>query len=247
MYNLKGASKILIDIHHGPRVIELPTVIDRTEHSDQLAIGKELVPLLHNLVGPAYQVQIVFVQEGLDHVAAEYLADAALHIRRPPRGSFLGVRPQQVAHKPVLRDLDGPRDAADLLQVLQLGAETPVHAQYLLPDDCGHRHHIEHVREYLPQLQVVLSLALVVEPVDPVDARALVVAPQHEEVLGVLDLVGQEQAYALDGLLAPVHVVPQEQVVDIAREAPLLEYLDEIPILPMDIAYTITPNSYLQS
>lgn len=110
-----------------------------------------------------------------------------------------------------------------------------MHAEYLLVDDSCHGHHVEHIGEYLPQLEVVLPLALVVEAVEPVDGGALVVAPEHEEVLGVLDLVGQEQAHALDGLLAPVHIVPQEQVVDFSGVAALLEDPQQIPVLPVDV------------
>lgn len=67
------------------------------------------------------------------------------------------------------------------------------------------------------------GLTLVVEAVDAVDGGTLVVAPQQEEVLGVLDLVGQQQADGLQGLLAPVHVVPQEQVVGLWGEAAVLK------------------------
>jgi hypothetical protein len=65
-----------------------------------------------------------------------------------------------------------------------------VHAEDLLVDDGRERQHVEDVLELLPHLDVVSALALVVEAVDPVDRRALVIAAQHEKVLGVLDLVG---------------------------------------------------------
>lgn len=39
------------------------------------------------------------------------------------------------------------------------------------------------------------------------------VPPQDEEVLGVLDLVGQQQADGLQTLLAAVYIVAQKQVV----------------------------------
>ena len=47
----------------------------------------------------------------------------------------------------------------------------------------------------------------VVETIDTIDARALVVAPQYEEVLRVLDFVGEEETYRLERLLATVDVV----------------------------------------
>ena len=77
---------------------------------------------------------------------------------------------------------------------------------------------------------------LVVEPVNPVDARALVVPPQHEEVLRVLDLVRKEEANGLEGLLPAVHVITQEEVVRLGREAAVLEQSEQVVVLAVDIA-----------
>ena len=62
------------------------------------------------------------------------------------------------------------------------------------------------------------------------------VAPQNEEVLGVLDLVGQEQADGLERLLAAIYVVAEEEVVGLGREAAVLEEAEQVIILPVDIA-----------
>jgi hypothetical protein len=67
-----------------------------------------------------------------------------------------------------------------------------VHRENLLVDDSGNGKTVEAVGEGLPELDVVPSLALVVEAVDAVDGRALVVAAEDEEVLGVFDLVCEE-------------------------------------------------------
>jgi len=72
---------------------------------------------------------------------------------------------------------------------------------------------IEAVGEGLPKLDIETPFAFVVEPVDPVNTGALVVSPEEEKVLWVLDFVGQEEADGLQGLLASVHVVAQKQVV----------------------------------
>lgn len=72
-----------------------------------------------------------------------------------------------------------------------------MHREDLLVDDGSDGQAVEAVGECLPQLDVVSSLALVVEAVDTVDRGALVVTAEDEEVLRVLDLVCEEQA---DGL-----------------------------------------------
>ena len=63
------------------------------------------------------------------------------------------------------------------------------------------------------------------------------VAPEQEEVLGVLDFVAEEQANSLDGLFAAIDVVTQEQVVSLGREASVLENPQQVIVLAVHIAY----------
>lgn len=82
-------------------------------------------------------------------------------------------------------------DAADLLHRIQVGTETTMHGEDLLIDDGGNGQTVEAVGEGLPQLDVVPTLTLVVKAINAIDGGALVVAAQNEEVLWILDLVGQ--------------------------------------------------------
>ena len=130
----------------------------------------------------------------------------------------------------------GAHDPANLLHRVQVGAQAAVHREDLLVDDGRDGQAVEAVGEGLPQLDVVAALALIVEAVDAVDGGALVVPAEDEEVLGVLYLVGEEQAYGLEGLLASVDVVAKEQVVSLRREAPVLEEAQQVVVLPVDVA-----------
>lgn len=67
-----------------------------------------------------------------------------------------------------------------------------MHGEDLLVDDGGNWEAVEAVGKGLPELDVVSSLALVVEAVDTIDGSALVVAAENEEVLWVFDLVCEE-------------------------------------------------------
>jgi hypothetical protein len=98
-----------------------------------------------------------------------------------------------------------------------------VHGEDFLVDNSGDRQTVEAVCEGLPQLDVVATLALVVEAVDAVDRRTLVVAAKHEEVLGVLDLVCEEQADGLERLLAAVYIVAEEEVVGLWWETAIFK------------------------
>lgn len=110
-----------------------------------------------------------------------------------------------------------------------------MHGKNLLVDDSGDRKAVEAIGEGLPKLDVVATLALVVEAIDSVDRGALVVTSEDEEVFGVLDLVGKEQANSLKRLLTSVDVVTEEEVVGLGREATILEESEEIVVLSVDI------------
>jgi len=47
-------------------------------------------------------------------------------------------------------------------------------------------------------------------PVNAVDRGALVVPTQHEKILGILDLVGKEEADALKTLGSAIYIVAEE-------------------------------------
>jgi len=53
-------------------------------------------------------------------------------------------------------------------------------------------------------------LNLIVKSVNPIDAGTLVISTEQEEIQWVLDLIGEQQADRLQGLLAPIHVVPEK-------------------------------------
>jgi hypothetical protein len=110
-----------------------------------------------------------------------------------------------------------------------------VHGEDLLVNDGGNRKAVEAVGEGLPKLDVVSSLALIVEAVDAVDRGTLVIAAEDEEVLGVLDLVGKKQADGLERLLTTIDVVTKEEVVGLGRETAVLEQTEKVVVLAVDI------------
>lgn len=131
--------------------------------------------------------------------------------------------------------ISGTHDPTDLLHRVEIRAQTTVHGENLLVDDRRNRQTVEAVGESLPELDVVSPLALVVETIDTVDRGTLVVAAQNEEILGVLDLVCQEQANGFERLLATIHVVPKEEVVGFRGESTVFEQTKEIVVLSVDV------------
>ena len=60
------------------------------------------------------------------------------------------------------------------------------------------------------------------------------VAAQEEEVLGILDLVREQQANGLERLLATVNVVAEEEVVRLRRETAVLKQPQQVKVLGGD-------------
>ena len=62
------------------------------------------------------------------------------------------------------------------------------------------------------------------------------VAAEDEEVFGVLDLVGEEEADGLETLFPAVDVVAEEEIVGFWREPAVLEQPQKVVVLSVDIS-----------
>lgn len=170
----------------------------------------------------ADEIEVMLPQELCHPIRTESIGNASVVL--PPAPDLpVGIRPQEVAQQSLIRHVDRPLDLPYLIHALQLGREAAVHAEDLVVDDGGHRQAVEAVGEELPQPDAEPALALVVEAVDAVDGGTFVVASEEEEVVGVLDLVCQQEADGLDALLPSVDVVAEEEVVGARWEAAILE------------------------
>lgn len=117
-----------------------------------------------------------------------------------------------------------------------------MHCEDLLVNNGSNGQAVKAVSKGLPQLNVISSLALVVEAVDAVDRGAFVITAEDEEVLWVFDLVRKQEADRLQRLLSSVDVVTQEEVVGFRWESTVFEESQEIVILAVDIAANLNAN-----
>ena len=133
--------------------------------------------------------------------------------------------------------------------------QTTVHGEDLFVDDRGNGQAVETVGKSLPQFDVISSFAwktsvrhpapprpargrsrtFVVKSVNPVDTRALVVSTEDEKVLGVLDLVREQETDRLEGLLSSVDIITQEEVICLGGEPAVLEQSQQVVVLPVDV------------
>jgi hypothetical protein len=77
----------------------------------------------------------------------------------------------------------------------------------------------------------------IIEAINSINGGALMIPSQQEEVLRVLDLIGQHETNTLNGLFSPVNIVPQEEVVLVAGVPSVLEQLDKVRVLAVDVAW----------
>mmetsp|Transcript_41384 Transcript_41384/g.90870 ORF Transcript_41384/g.90870 Transcript_41384/m.90870 type:complete len:222 (+) Transcript_41384:497-1162(+) len=127
-------------------------------------------------------------------------------------------------------------DALDLLRRIQIGGESRVYAENLLVHHSRKRQHVKHLLELLPHFDIVATLAFIIEAIDPVDGSTLVVPAKQEKVLRILDLVSEQQTHALQSILPAVHIVPEEEVVCVRREAAVFEKTQQVMVLTMDVS-----------
>lgn len=111
-----------------------------------------------------------------------------------------------------------------------------VHAEHPPSHHCSNGQEFERIGDCFPQADSKLALALIVEAVDLVELTAFMISAEEEEVEGILDLVGHEQAKALKGLFAAINIVPQEEIAALSWLAHLLEDVQQVLELPVDVS-----------
>eukprot|EP00971_Amphidinium_carterae_P305624 6073618-Amphidinium_carterae.1 len=74
------------------------TIVWRREDGDKSSTGKEFVAILHNLVCPAYEIQVVLPAEALHYAGAK--GEGYPSVIVTPSARFLEwVRPQEIAQQ----------------------------------------------------------------------------------------------------------------------------------------------------
>ena len=184
--NLERAHQIRVHTHHGSSVVELATIVRSGEDGDQLPPREKLVAILYDLVSSADQVQTRSRKELRDNILAERKTDSPVALT-PTANVRLRVRPQQITQEASIRNVSRSWDFTQLLQTLQLRRQPRVDTQDLVLDDRAEGQAVEHLVERFPDTRVVSPFAFIIEPVDTVDWRCLVIATQQKEVFGILD------------------------------------------------------------
>ena len=110
----------------------------------------------------------MLLEELLQLLSAEYKSAASL-ILLPVPGILIGVVPEEVCHQAAVGHVRWLGDLLDLLKTMHVLRDTSVHTHDLLVDQGYQWHVIKAIPELLPEWNLVPSLDLVEESINPGD------------------------------------------------------------------------------
>jgi hypothetical protein len=108
-----------------------------------------------------------------------------------------------------------------------------VHAKDLFINHGSTRKTIEAIGKSLPEFNTEASFTLIIETVDSINRGAFVVSTEDKKILGVLDLVCQQQADRFQTLLSTIHIISEKDVVGLWGEPTVFEKAKQIVVLPV--------------
>ena len=109
----------MIDTHHGTCIVKLSAIVWSRKDGHQLALPKELVAILDDLMRTTDQIQVVLLQEPTDRVGAKGETDAPL-ILAPSRDVLVRIAPEEIAEEPGIGDIGRPHDPSDLVHAVEV-------------------------------------------------------------------------------------------------------------------------------
>lgn len=108
-----------------------------------------------------------------------------------PAASVIRVRPEQVAHRALMRNFLDSVKRSNIIKGIDARRETTVETEDLVVDEGSQREVVEKIGKEFPNVGVaVFPKTLVVETVHLGDLTGLVVTAQNGDALGVSDLKG---------------------------------------------------------
>ena len=119
-------------------------------------------------MGPTYQIDVMPFIEFLDDICSKDIAHTPIVVS-PSLYVYLWVRPKQIAQQACIWDILWSVLLINHLKVIQIWTEASVHTKNLVVDNSAYRDDVEAKSKLLPYLDIVPSLALIVEPIHSVD------------------------------------------------------------------------------
>ena len=137
---LEGILKVLVNFQHRGNVAASVAVVGRGPHGDQvLVLEPEFVALHDQLMSASNKVDAIDVIELGGDLGAEQPAGTAGRNGPSLTGEVLGIGPHQIAEGTFVRNLLLSVNHSDLIERLDLGRKSTVHAVNFIFDDGADR------------------------------------------------------------------------------------------------------------
>lgn len=163
---------------------------------------------------PHNSLQVVHLQEFLDDVATEN--EASSSIVHGPSFSVSRVRigPNEVAHWARLRNVPESIDLGDLIYKGKGRRKPSMNAEYFLVDDGSEGKISKDFNDPIPNFMIpILSKDLVIEAISASQRCSFMISPQKDVGKRSQAFERKEVADCLDGVIASIDVISQEDVV----------------------------------
>ena len=110
-----------------------------------------------------------------------------------------------------------------------------MHAQDAVLYKRRDRQRIEQSPKTFPEFDVIPSFALIPEPINPIDILTFMISSKQEHALRILNFQRKEQTQSLDGLLAPIHIISEKEIIALRRIPRITHETQQVEVLAMHI------------
>lgn len=201
--------QLFTDLHDSSLVATPVTVVRGTEDGDYVAVVTPVVSLHHKLMRARHEGQTIDVIELLGDVLSEGVACASR--RNTPAASIIRIRPQQIAHGPLVRHFLYSVLLHDMVEGVDGGGKAAVQTEDLFFDEGSEGEIVKEISEVPPHAGVpVFAEAFIVESVYLCDLTTLVVAAEDGDAILVSDLKSDKKRHDLNRVIPSIDVVTHE-------------------------------------
>ena len=170
------------------------------------------------LMTSANEIKIILVQKFSNLISSKGTRNTSITIC-PTINSSIRIRPKQITKETAIWNISRSLNFLNLIQILQLGREAPMHTKYLFINECSHRQTVEAVGEYLPKPNIKPPFTFIIKAINPIDLCIFMVSPQEVKVVRISYFVSQKQTYCFQTLLSTIYIISKKEVVCSRRES----------------------------
>lgn len=195
------------DFKHAGQIATSVAVIWRAPNSAKPVVVEYLIPFLAQLMRAQNMRHTVHLKELPHHLCPKGVSCTARG-ERELVAFGVGIRPDQIGHGALVRDLTEAVYDLDLVDRVNRRGETTMHAEYLVVDHNAQRKKIEHVGEIVPNVGVaVFPSALGIKPVRLGHAAGLVISADKMHTLRVSQFQAHKEGDGLDAEKTTIYII----------------------------------------